>query len=440
MKGQVAGKILCFAGPPGVGKTSIAESIAKSLGRKFHRIALGGDRDTSSLKGFRRTYVGAQPGKIISALKKAGTENPVILLDEIDKLTTRNHQGDPSSVLLEVLDPEQNSMFTDDYLDYAVDLSKVFFLCTANDLSYVPQPLLDRLEIIDVSGYTSKEKKFIYDNHLKPKAIINSGLNDKIEYSFEVKDDAVEKLISDYCRESGIRSLQRYTNRIFEKIAYQIVSENIKKIEVDITNLKKFIGPAHFSSKRIYEKTPCGVSVGLGFNNYGGTIMYIESNISDFKDKGQKLNITGNVGKVMNESCSIAVSYAKSFCSKKLNKVFFEENSVHLHFIEGAIEKDGPSAGIAITTAFLSLALNTPVENNIAMTGEISLLGKVLPIGGVKEKVMAGKREGMSRLILPIKNKDDVLELPDYIKEGLEFYFVENYEEVFKICFPNVKI
>lgn len=439
LKGKAGGKILCFSGPPGVGKTSIAESIAKALNRKFSRIALGGDKDTSSLKGFRRTYVGAMPGKIINALKSTGTENPVILLDEIDKLTGRNHQGDPSSVLLEVLDPEQNGQFTDDYLDAPIDLSKVFFLCTANDLSYVPQPLLDRLEIIEVSGYTSLEKKYIYDHHLKPKAINLSGL-DPSAHKFSVCDSAIDKLISDYCRESGIRSLQRFTNRIYDKIAYKIVSDAIsEEIQVTDDNLKQFIGPANFSSKRIYEKVPKGVSIGLGFNNYGGTILYIEANKSHYLDSKnhERVTITGNVGKVMNESCSIAVSFAKWYLSNHLKLVFFEENAVHLHFIEGAIEKDGPSAGIAITTALLSLALDIPITNNLAMTGEISLLGRVLPIGGVKEKVMAAKREGMTMIIVPLKNKDEIMELPEYIKEGIEFFFVDTYDEVFKLCFPS---
>lgn len=441
LKNKTGGKILCFSGPPGVGKTSIGESIAKALGRKFFRIALGGDKDTSSLKGFRRTYVGSMPGKIINALRKTGSENPVILLDEIDKLTGRSHQGDPSSVLLEVLDPEQNNQFTDDYLDVAVDLSKVFFICTANDLSTVPQPLLDRMEIIDVSGYSSMEKKYIYDKYLKPKGIESAGLmNEDYRNKFNVDEEAINKLISDYCRESGIRSLQRYVNRIYEKIAFELVSnEDNKFVHVQESNIKQFIGQAHFSSKRLYDFIPKGVSIGLGFNNYGGTILYIESNKSHFQEgKMERITITGNVGKVMNESCSIALSYSKFFLSQKLNKVYFEDKAVHLHFIEGAIEKDGPSAGIAITTSLLSLALDIPITNNLAMTGEISLLGKVLPIGGVKEKIMAAKREGMSKIILPKNNKVDVDDIPDYIKENIEFYYVEEYEEVFRLCFPSI--
>lgn len=441
LKGKVNGKILCFSGPPGVGKTSIGESIAKSLNRKFHRIALGGDKDTSSLKGFRRTYVGSMPGKIINALKKTGTENPVILLDEIDKLTGRNHQGDPSSVLLEVLDKEQNHMFTDDYLDVAVDLSKVFFICTANDLSNVPQPLLDRLEVIDVSGYTTQEKKFIFNEHLKNKAIVNAGLDDESKFvgsTFNVDESAINKLITDYCRESGVRSLQRYTNRIYEKIAYHIINNpDEKHIEVNYSNLKKFIGNAHFNAKRIYEKTPIGVSVGLGFNNYGGTIMYIEATKSDFSgNKKEGIIITGNVGKVMSESCSIAISFAKNFIKNNLNlQSFFEQNSIHLHFIEGAVSKDGPSAGTAITTSLLSLALDKSIKSDVAMTGEISLMGKVLPIGGLKEKIMAAKREGMKIIIVPKQNMSDVEEIESEIKEGLEIHFVENYEEIYRICF-----
>lgn len=387
LKGKIQGKILCFVGPPGVGKTSIGESIAKSLNRKFIRISLGGDRDTSSLKGFRRTYVGAIPGKIVRALKNAGSENPVILLDEVDKLAERSVQGDPSSVLLEILDPEQNNSFTDDYLDTPIDLSKVFFLCTANNVSNIQQALYDRMEIIEVSGYTFNEKRFIFERYLKPKAIKSSGLDEHPTHKYSLSDKAVDYLINDYCRESGVRSLQRYTNRIYEKIALKIV-QNDTDVEVTPSNLKKFVGPAHFTSKRLYDKVPKGVAIGLGFNNYGGTILYVEVSKANFTEKttGQ-YSFTGNVGKVMGESCNIGLTYAKSFINsylakyaeandKKL-KTFFDENHIHIHFTEGAIAKDGPSAGVTIATALISLALNKPIVQELAMTGELSLGGKV---------------------------------------------------------------
>jgi Lon-like ATP-dependent protease len=384
LKGKIQGKILCFYGPPGVGKTSIGESIAKSLNRKFIRISLGGDRDTSSLKGFRRTYVGAIPGKIVKALKTCGSENPVIMLDEIDKLAERSIHGDPSSVLLEILDHEQNHAFTDDYLDTPINLSKVFFICTANTIQNIQQALYDRMEFIEVSGYTFNEKKYIFEKYLKPKAINNSGLDEHLCHKFTMDDETVNKLINDYCRESGVRSLQRFTNRIFEKIALKIV-QNETDVDVNISNLKHFVGQAHFSSKRIYDKTPKGVSIGLGFNNYGGTILYVEANKANFSEKttGQ-YNFTGNVGKVMGESVNIALTFAKTFVNlyitdKKI-KSFFDENHIHIHFTEGAIAKDGPSAGVTITTALLSLALNKPILQNLAMTGELTLGGKVLSI------------------------------------------------------------
>ncbi len=389
LKGKIQGKILCFVGPPGVGKTSIGDSIAKALNRKFIRISLGGDRDTSSLKGHRRTYVGAIPGKIIKALKTAGSENPLILLDEIDKLAERSLHGDPSSVLLEVLDPEQNNSFTDDYLDTPVDLSKVFFLCTANSVSNIQQALYDRMEIIEVSGYTFNEKKFIFQKYLQPKAIKNSGLDTLSSKSYGIEEEAVNKLINDYCRESGVRSLQRYTNRIYEKIALKHV-QNEGDIMVTSENLKKFVGNAHFSSRRIYDKVPKGVSIGLGFNTYGGTVLYVEASKANFSEKttGQ-YNFTGNVGKVMGESCNIGLTYAKFFLNtylsnytaeNKLVRTFFDDNHIHIHFTEGAIAKDGPSAGVTIATALISLALNKPIQQNLAMTGELTLGGKVFVI------------------------------------------------------------
>ena len=405
---SVQGKILCFVGPPGVGKTSIGESIAKSLGRQFHRISMGGDRDTSSLKGFRRTYVGAVPGKIVRALKMVEVENPVILIDEVDKLGQKSAQGDPGSVLLEILDPEQNNKFTDDFLDVPIDLSKVLFLCTANTLDTLHPAVLDRMEIIEVGGYTFSEKQHILNEFLLPEAIKKAGLNPVI-HNFSVPAEIKDHLIENYCREPGVRSLKKYINKICEKIAFQIVeSDNQKEIEVSKDKIEDFIGSARYQSSKFYDKMPPGVVIGLAYSSHGGSILYIESlkaNNTDSSSVGT-LKVTGQLGNVMQESSSIAQTYARNFM-----KTYFEDNKeaikfletadIHIHFPEGSTPKDGPSAGITITTALTSLALNIPVQNDVGMTGEISLNGKVLPIGGVKEKTMAASREGVTTLIFP---------------------------------------
>lgn len=449
---SVQGKILCFVGPPGVGKTSIGQSIAKALGREFHRISLGGDRDTSALKGFRRTYVGAVPGKIVRALKTVEVENPVILIDEVDKLGQRSQQGDPGSVLLEILDPEQNNKFTDDFLDVPIDLSKVLFLCTANMLDTLHPAVLDRMEIIEVGGYTFNEKKHILSEYLLPEALQKAGLIEG-QHNFELPEETQDYLIEYYCREPGVRSLKKYVTKICEKIAYRIVAEN-NEVHVRVTedNIEDFIGTAVFQSKRFYKEMPPGVVIGLAYNSFGGSILYIESQRANNQNGDEQskrlgtLKVTGQLGSVMQESSSIALTYARNFLSNHLQGVndkanqYLQSTDLHIHFPEGSTPKDGPSAGITITTALLSLALNTPVLPNAGMTGELSLNGKVLPIGGVKEKTMSAVREGVTTLIFPKANEKDIHKLPDYIKNGVTFHLVEDYVDVFRAVFPGVEL
>ncbi|TNV83820.1 hypothetical protein FGO68_gene1573 [Halteria grandinella] len=452
LRNTVQGKILCFVGPPGVGKTSIGESIATSLGRKFHRIALGGDRDTSTLKGFRRTYVGAVPGKIVRALKSVEVENPVLLIDEVDKIGQRSVHGDPGSALLEILDPEQNSAFTDDFLDVPIDLSKVLFLCTANSLDTLHPALLDRMEIIHVAGYTHSEKRHILNNYLLPTAIKNTGLLNASETPYTITEKVKDYIIQNYCREPGVRSLKKLVNKVAEKIAFEIVDkqesgEKVENITVDVDTIEKYIGHPIFKSNKFYGLLPPpGVVIGLAYNDYGGSILYIESTQSSHFNEGRgEVKVTGQLGDVMKESTMIAQTFAKNFLNKHFSydenvTRYLETHNLHIHFPEGAVKKDGPSAGITITSAMISLALGKSVPQDIAMTGEISLNGKVLAIGGVKEKTMAAAREGVSKLIFPKANERDVNDLPAYIKEGLQFYFVEDYQDVFKVLFPEVKI
>lgn len=435
LRGSSTGKILCFSGPPGVGKTSIAKSIAEALNRNFFRISVGGLDDTAELKGHRRTYIGAQPGKIVNALKTAGSENAVILIDEIDKMGQRSHRGNPESTLLEILDPVQNSNFTDHYLDTSIDLSKVLFLCTANNTEYINPILLDRMDVINVQGYTAEEKMMIFDRHLLTQLLKKCSLEEKqdnIEFSLETK----KALIQDYCREAGIRSLQKITTRILEKIAKKIVEGHSEKIVLTPENLHEYAGKAPFSEKKMYEILPPGVVMGLAYTTMGGSVLYIELSRSKFsgEETEGKIQMTGNLKQVMNESIQIAYTYSKKFASK-LGNNFLDKYSIHMHVPEGATPKDGPSAGITITTALLSLALDKPVIKDLAMTGEISLNGKVLPIGGLKEKIVAAKREGVKVVIVPKANQHLWDELNDVLREGITPHFVEEYEEVYKIAF-----
>ncbi|XP_022106204.1 lon protease homolog, mitochondrial-like [Acanthaster planci] len=438
LKGSTQGKILCFYGPPGVGKTSIARSIASALNRQYFRFSVGGMTDVAEIKGHRRTYVGAMPGKVIQCLKKVKTENPLILIDEVDKIG-KGYQGDPSSALLELLDPEQNANFLDHYLDVPVDLSKVLFICTANVIDTIPEPLRDRMELIDVSGYVPQEKVAIAKRYLVPQAREQTGINQE---KVVIGEDVLNTLIKAYCRESGVRNLQKHIEKIFRKSAFQIVSDKSERVEVNDSNLHEYVGKPVFTSERMYDKTPAGVVMGLAWTAMGGSTLYIESALrkagtTDTKGAFGSLEITGNLGDVMKESAHIAYTVAKSFLfTEKPDNNYLETSHIHLHVPEGATPKDGPSAGSTIATALISLALNRPIRQNIAMTGEVSLTGKILPVGGIKEKIIAARRAGVDCILLPAENRKDFSDLPNFITEGLEVHFVENYREIYSIVFP----
>lgn len=463
LRGTVEGKILCFVGPPGVGKTSIGKSIARALNRQYYRFSVGGLTDVAEIKGHRRTYVGALPGRIIQALKKCQTENPLILIDEVDKIG-RGHQGDPSSALLELLDPEQNNSFLDHYMDVPVDLSKVLFVCTANLTDTIPRPLLDRMELIELSGYVADEKMAIAERFLAPAAKDLSGLKD---VDVALNKDAIEELINRYCRESGVRNLKKQIEKVYRKSALNIIQDlgeevfsedkglteegkaakeesnknhsDVKEtpgaienettmtprksmkvpdgvqVTIDRANLKDYVGPPVFTSDRLYETTPPGVAMGLAWTSMGGAALYVESIIENALNAASRpgLERTGNLKNVMKESTVIAYSFAKSVLARLFpeNK-FFEKAKVHLHCPEGAVQKDGPSAGITMATSLLSLALDKPIEPTVAMTGELTVTGKVLRIGGLREKTVAARRAGAKTIIFPADNTSDWLELP----------------------------
>ncbi|KAI7881016.1 ATP-dependent protease La [Lichtheimia hyalospora FSU 10163] len=490
LRGSVEGKILCLVGPPGVGKTSIGKSIARALDREFYRFSVGGLADVAEIKGHRRTYVGAMPGKVIQALKKVQTENPLILIDEIDKVG-RGNQGDPSSALLELLDPEQNNSFLDHYLDVPVDLSKVLFMCTANVLDTIPAPLLDRMEVIQLSGYIAEEKEAIAERYLAPAAKIASGLEN---VNVDLTKEAINQLIKHYCRESGVRNLKKQIDKVYRKAAYNIVDQlgegkfeqeqgdspkvlsgdkrsndptvaekDISQkepgqektheerkplhvpsdIKLDITtkNLKDYVGPPVFQTDRLYETTPPGVVMGLAWTSMGGSALYVESVLESTLTPRSlpHLSKTGQLGDVMKESGSIAYTFAKSFVAHRYPRNrFFDKAKVHLHCPAGAVPKDGPSAGITMATSLLSLALNQPISADIAMTGELTVTGKVLQIGGLKEKTIAAKRSNVKTILFPKDNQADWDELPDYVKEGISGTPVDTFEDVYKICFGDV--
>ncbi|CAI9717414.1 lon protease homolog, mitochondrial [Octopus vulgaris] len=438
LKKSTQGKILCFYGPPGVGKTSIAKSIAKALNREYFRFSVGGMSDVAEIKGHRRTYIGAMPGKIIQCLKKTKTENPLVLIDEVDKIG-KGFQGDPASALLELLDPEQNANFLDHYLDVTVDLSKVLFICTANVTETIPEPLRDRMEMIDVSGYVAEEKMNIATSYLVPQAQVNSGVDHD---TVKIGDSAMRLLIKSYCRESGVRNLQKQIEKVYRKAAFRIVKEGISNILVTPDNLQEFVGKPLFTTDKMYEQTPPGVVMGLAWTAMGGSTLYIETCLKRplvTKEKEQgSLEMTGHLGQVMKESITLAYTFSKSFMLEKHPEVHYLQNAhLHLHVPEGATPKDGPSAGCTIVTALISLALNRPVRQNVAMTGEISLMGNVLPVGGIKEKTIAAKRVGVDCLVLPAENRKDYSDLPAFITEGLEVHFVNHYRDVYHIAFPQ---
>ena len=500
LRGSTQGKILCFVGPPGVGKTSIGKSIARSLDRAYYRFSVGGLSDVAEIKGHRRTYVGAMPGKMVQCLKSTGTSNPFVLIDEIDKLG-RGYQGDPASALLELLDPEQNGSFLDHYLDVPVDLSKVLFVCTANQLDTIPGPLLDRMEVIQVSGYTGDEKVSIARTYLEPQANLDAGIP---KGSVRLEDAALRTLVDEYAREAGVRSLKKLIEKVYRKAAFKLVDQNLledahspgpasgktadqheggrqdlkhansiqstggdvstsmvpgsnnpsKSLEeqfskwptfeepllvVGTDNLVEYVGHPPYPSDKIYQnETPLGVVTGLAWTASGGATLYIEAaSVEKGEGKGG-LRATGQLGDVMKESTTIAHTYARRFLEEKLpENSFFAQHSLHIHVPAGATPKDGPSAGCAVVTALLSLAIDQPVRPDIAMTGEITLTGKVLPIGGVKEKALAAKRSEIATIVLPEGNRRDWDELSDDVKEGLQPHFVESYEKLFDLAFTT---
>ncbi|XP_003745963.1 lon protease homolog 2, peroxisomal [Galendromus occidentalis] len=434
LKSQIKGPILCFVGPPGVGKTSVGRSIAKSLGREFYRISLGGVSDQADIRGHRRTYIGSMPGRIIQGLKTVGVKNPVILLDEIDKMAAGIH-GDPAAALLEVLDPEQNSSFTDHYLNISFDLSEVLFIATANTVSTVPGALLDRMELITIPGYTHEEKEHIARDHLLPKQLEQHGI---LSSMFELTDDAIRKIISSYTREAGVRALERRLSAICRAAAVKIVEANPTDLKsghigIDQEVLEEILGPPLFEFDIDSRLVQPGVAIGLAWTAVGGEIMFVEA--SKMGGCGQ-LTLTGQLGDVMKESATLALNWLRINASRfDLNPDIMEGTDIHIHFPAGAVEKDGPSAGVTIACVLVSLFTQRIVASDVAMTGEITLQGLVLPVGGIKEKVLAAHRCGLSRVILPRRNRRELQEIPRNVRENLTFYLAGTIEDVLQQAF-----
>ncbi|KAJ4900645.1 Lon protease-like protein 1 [Raphanus sativus] len=477
LRGTSQGKIICLSGPPGVGKTSIGRSIARALNRKFFRFSVGGLGDVAEIKGHRRTYVGAMPGKMVQCLKSVGTANPLVLIDEIDKLG-KGHAGDPASALLELLDPEQNANFLDHYLDVTIDLSKVLFVCTANVIDTIPNPLLDRMEVISIAGYITDEKVHIARDYLEKNARADCGIKPE---QVDVSDAALLSLIENYCREAGVRNLQKQIEKIYRKIALKLVREGavpeepavatdveeaeivakldvespekenhvsaakeeaqtkqiaVEKVMIDESNLADYVGKPVFHAEKIYEPTPVGVVMGLAWTSMGGSTLYIETTVVEEGEGKGGLNITGQLGDVMKESTQIAHTVArKILLEKEPENLFFANSKLHLHVPAGATPKDGPSAGCTMITSLLSLAMNKPVREDLAMTGEVTLTGRILPIGGVKEKTIAARRSQVKTIIFPEANRRDFEELAENVKEGLDVHFVDDYGKIFELAF-----
>lgn len=421
--------IICLVGPPGTGKTSIARSVARALDKKYVRICLGGVRDEAEIRGHRRTYVGAMPGRIANGIKSAGVKNPLMLLDEIDKMSS-DYKGDTASALLEVLDSEQNSRFRDHYVEIPIDLSEVLFIATANSVQTIPRPLLDRMELIEVSSYTENEKVHIAKEHLMEKQLERNGLEPK---QLTVSDSALQKIISSYVKEAGVRSLERKLGEIARKAAREIYEGNKTSVKVTAQNLEKYLGKEKYSIDRKNDTDEIGIVRGLAWTSVGGDTLEIEVNIMPGKGEFQ---LTGQLGDVMKESAQTGISYIRSISEDyQIPKKFFKENDIHIHIPEGAVPKDGPSAGITMATAMLSAITKTPVRADVAMTGEITLRGRVLPIGGLKEKILAAKNAGIKTVCVPKKNVKDIEEIPQEIRKGMEIIFVENLQQVLDVAF-----
>ena len=423
--------ILCLVGPPGTGKTSIARSIAEAMHKKYVRICLGGVRDEAEIRGHRKTYVGAMPGRITAALQQAGVSNPLMLLDEIDK-TSSDYKGDTSAALLEVLDPEQNSRFMDHYIEVPQDLSEVLFIATANDVQGIPRPLLDRMELIEIAGYTENEKEHIAKEHLIPKQMEENGIE---KGKLTIQSAALKKIINNYTKEAGVRNLERTIGQICRKTARLIMEEDKKKVTVTSKNLSDFLGKEHFNYLMANKKDEIGISRGLAWTQVGGDTLQIEVNV--MPGKGE-LMLTGQLGDVMKESAQAGITYIRSIASDyKVEPEFFQENDIHVHIPEGAVPKDGPSAGITMATAILSAIIKKPVRADLAMTGEITLRGRVLPIGGLKEKLLAAKNAGIENVLIPVDNVKDLEEIEQEIKTGLNITPVTNMEEVLQHSFQK---
>ena len=423
LTGKGDAPIVCLVGPPGTGKTSIARSVARSLNKEYVRICLGGVRDEAEIRGHRRTYIGAMPGRIIDGLKKAGVKNPLMLLDEIDKVSS-DYKGDTASALLEVLDPEQNKNFADHYVDLPVDLSEVLFLCTANTVDTLPRPLLDRMELIEIAGYTENEKFHIGKQYLIPKQMEKNGLK---KAQLSINDKALTDIIHYYTREAGVRELERQIGKICRKTARKVVENEESKVRVSGKNLKQYLGKRKYLGKKAEKADEVGIVRGLAWTQVGGDTLEIEVNIMPGEGK---LILTGQLGDVMQESARIALSYVRSV-SKKGND-YFKEHDIHVHVPEGAVPKDGPSAGITMSTAIFSAVEKRKVNAKVAMTGEVTLRGRVLPIGGLKEKLLAARLAGVEKVVVPAENEPDVEELEDEITEGMEVVFAKDMKQVLK--------
>ena len=434
LKGDMKSPILCLYGPPGVGKTSLGKSIAEALGRKYERVSLGGLRDEAEIRGHRKTYIGAMPGRIIKSVKKAKSSNPVFVLDEIDKVTRDNH-GDPSSALLEVLDPEQNETFHDNYLELDYDLSKVMFVATANSLATIQPALRDRMEIIEINGYTIEEKVQIAKKHLLPKQIKLHGLK---EEQFTISDEMLEKIVDQYTRESGVRTLDKMISKMIRNVAKSIAMDESFDYSPDVKVVEKVLGAPRFDRDRFTDNSVAGVVTGLAWTSVGGDILFIESSWS--KGKG-KLSVTGNRGKVMKEAVTIAMEYLKAHASSYgILSETFDKWNVHVHVPEGATPKDGPSAGITMFTSLVSSFTQRKLKEKIAMTGELTLRGKVLPVGGIKEKILAAKRSGINEILLSKQNRKDILEINEKYVKGMTFHYVDTLKEVIDIALLNEKV